>query len=142
MPTRKPSADRRDFLKASAAVAGTAAATSFAGAFAAGDETIKVGLIGCGGRGNGAIRNILDADPKVEIVAFGDVFEDKAKGALNTWKKNKQYTNRIKATADTTFSGLDAYQKVISTDANLIILATPPGFRPVHLEAAIEANKN
>ena len=93
------SSDRRDFLKASAAAAGAAAVAGLSpGAFAAGDENIRVGLIGCGGRGNGAIRNILDADPKVEIVAFGDVFENAATGSFSNWKKNAKYADRIKAT--------------------------------------------
>ena len=79
MSSRKVSAHRRDFLKASAAVAGVAASTSFAGAFAAGNDVIKVGLIGCGGRGKGAVEDILQAErringtsPKLEIVAVGD----------------------------------------------------------------------
>src|SRR5437763_13114900 len=89
MSSRKVSADRRDFLKASAAVAGVAASTSFAGAFAAGDEVIKVGLIGCGGRGKGAVEDILQAErringtgPKLEIVAVGDVFKSQAEDAV------------------------------------------------------------
>ena len=90
MSTRE-AADRRDFLKATAAAAGAATFAGLSpGAYAAGNEGIKVGLIGCGGRGNGAVRNILEADPKVEIVAFGDVFEGQAKGALENWKKNKR----------------------------------------------------
>jgi myo-inositol 2-dehydrogenase/D-chiro-inositol 1-dehydrogenase len=133
---------RRDFLKASAAVAGAAVVSGLAPqAFAAGDDTFRVGIIGCGGRGNGAIRNILEADPKVEIVAFGDVFENQAKNAFNNWKNNKQYGARIKATPETVFTGLDAYKKVIDSDINLLILATPPGFRPTHLEYAIKSTK-
>src|SRR5262245_21720688 len=133
--SKREAADRRDFLKATAAAAGAATLAGLTpGAFAAGQEAIKVGLIGCGGRGNGAVRNILEADQKVEIVAFGDVFEDRAKGALDNWKKNKQFGERIKATPDTTFGGLDAYKKVLAADIDLVILATPPGFRPVHLE--------
>lgn len=140
---------RRDFIKASAVVAGATMTSNLAGAFAAGNDTIKVGLIGCGGRGNGAVRDILEAEsringdnPKVEIAAFGDVFEDRAQKALETWKKNKQFGSRIKATPETCFGGLDAYQKVLAAGVDLVILATPPGFRPVHLEAAIKANKN
>ncbi|MDB5307594.1 MAG: gfo/Idh/MocA family oxidoreductase [Gemmataceae bacterium] len=147
--------DRRDFLKASAAVAGAAVTTSFAGAFAAGNDTIKVGLIGCGGRGTGAVRNILDAEnaingenPKLEIVAVGDVFKDRAEGAARSFKPKdpksafQKYANQIKITPDTTFDGLDAYQKVLNAGVDLVILATPPGFRPLHLEAAVRAGKN
>src|SRR5438552_4142910 len=146
------SADRRDFLKASAAVAGTAIATNFAGAHAAGNETIKVGLIGCGGRGTQAVQNHLEAEsiinsrnPKVEIGAVGDVFKNQAENAVRTFKNGKDYkpyAAQIKVTPDTTFHGLDAYEKVIAAGVDLVILATPPGFRPYHLEAAIKADKN
>ncbi len=137
------STHRRDFLRATAAVAGTAAATAVSpNVFAAGTDAMKVGLIGCGGRGNGAVKDILTADDRVEIVAFGDVFEDKAKKAVENWRKDKKFASRIKATPETAFGGLDAYNKVINAGVDLVILATPPGFRPFHLEAAIKAKKH
>ena len=153
MSKRKPSADRRDFLKASAGVAGAAALTGLtATAFAAGNDTIKVGLIGCGGRGTGAVRNILEAEkhingdnPKLEIVAVGDVFTNKAEGAAKSFKTGgsyKAFAKQIKVTPETTFDGLDAYQKVLNAGVDMVILATPPGFRPVHLEAAVTAGKH
>lgn len=145
---------RRDFLKTSA-VAGVAATVSSAGAFAAGDETIKVGLIGCGGRGTAAVRDILEAEsringasPKVDIVAVGDVFKGQADGAVRAFKSTSpksnyaKYAKQMKMTPETTFEGLDAYQKVLNSGIDLVILATPPGFRPLHLEAAIKAKKN
>ncbi len=146
--------NRRDFLKTSA-VAGAAVAASGAGLFAAGNnEPIKVGLIGCGGRGTGAVRDILTAEskingktPKLEIVAVGDAFKSHAENAVKAFKsdnaKSRYYPFRdqIKVTPDTIFAGLDAYEKVIAA-SDLVILATPPGFRPYHLEAAIRANKN
>jgi predicted dehydrogenase len=145
---------RRDFLKASAA-AGVAAGLSTAGAFAAGNETIKVGLIGCGGRGRGAVENILDAEkringpsPKLEIVAVGDVFKSEAEGAVRAFKSKSpksrylKYAEQIKVTPETTFDGLDSYQKVLNAGVDLVILATPPGFRPIHLEAAVRAKKH
>ena len=146
--------DRRDFLKASAAVAGTALATNFAGAHAAGADIIKVGLIGCGGRGRGAVKNILEAEevingknPKIEIVAVADVFKDRAETAARDFAnpKHKDYgphAAQVKITPDTTFGGFDAYEKLLACGVDLVILATPPGFRPYHLEAAIRANKN
>lgn len=150
-----PSANRRNFLKASAAAAGVAATTNFAGAFAAGNGTIKVGLIGCGGRGTRAVLNNLQADAKinggaskVEIVAVADVFKEKAEGAVRTFKNEKSgdygpFVKQIKVTPETTFDGLDAYQKLLEHGGvDLVILATPPGFRPIHLEAAIKANKH
>src|SRR5205823_8520846 len=124
---------------------------------------IRVGLIGCGGRGTGAVRNILDADevmngqaPKVDIVAVGDVFKSQAEDAVKTfqgfnydqkakdWVKNPKssylkHAAQIKVTPETTFDGLDAYKKVIDSDIDLLILATPPGFRPVHLEYAVKS---
>ena len=147
--------NRRDFLKTSA-VAGVAASASAAGLYAAaGNETIKVGLIGCGDRGTGAIRNILHAEakinganPKLDIVAIGDVFKAKTEDAMKAFKSAgdkspfKNHQAQIKVTPETMFSGLDAYEKVLAAGVDLVILATPPGFRPTHLEAAIKANKN
>ncbi len=146
--------NRRDFLKATAAAGGVAVANNFASAFAGGGDTIKVGLIGCGGRGMGAVKEILIAEEtingsagKVEIVAVADVFKNKSENAVKTFtnEKSKDYgrfTKNVKITPDTTFSGLDAYQKLLAADVNLVILATPPGFRPYHLEAAVKANKH
>ncbi len=146
--------DRRDFLKTTAAVGSVAVATSFAGAFAAGNDTIKVGLIGCGGRGKGAVKDILQAEekingasPKVEIVAVADAWKEKAEEAVKIFTNPKSkdfgpHVKQIKANPDTIFGGLDAYQKLLATDVNLVILATPPGFRPVHLEAAVKAKKH
>jgi predicted dehydrogenase len=145
---------RRTFLKTSAA-AGAAVATSGAGLYAAGNDVIKVGLIGCGGRGTGAVRDILEAEEringknmKVEIVAVGDVFKGNAERAVRAFKSEspkssyRKWVNQVKVTPETTFDGLDAYQKVLNAGVDLAILATPPGFRPYHLEAAIKANKN
>lgn len=147
--------NRRDFLKTSAAVGGVALANGLAAsAYAAGNDTIKVGLIGCGGRGRGAVRDILNAEekingdsPKVEIVAVADVFKHKAEDAAKTFSDPKskdygKYNKQVKVTPDTTFSGLDAYKQLLAADVNLVILATPPGFRPYHLEAAVKAGKN
>ena len=145
---------RRDFLKTSA-LAGVAVSASAAGAFAAGNETIKVGLIGCGGRGTGAVGDILEAEghinganPKLEIVAVADAFKDRAEGAVRAFKSTsprsryRKYVNQVKVTPETTFDGLDAYQKLLNAGVDLVILATPPGFRPYHLEAAIKAKKH
>ncbi|MFO0805794.1 MAG: Gfo/Idh/MocA family oxidoreductase [Gemmataceae bacterium] len=147
-------ANRRSFLKASA-VAGATLATNLAAAHAAGGaDIIKVGLVGCGGRGRGAVKNILQAEeaingknPKIEIVAVADVFEDRAKAAAKdfanpTHKEYGPYAASVKITPDTTFGGFDAYQKLLAAGVDLVILATPPGFRPVHLEAAVKANKH
>ncbi len=131
--------NRRDFVATGAVAAGAYVAMTAGGVYAAGSENIKVGLIGCGGRGTGAAQNILEADPNVQITALGDAFEANVKGALATLKRKDK---RVTATPETAFHGLDAYEKVLKADVDLVILATPPGFRPYHLEAAIEAGKH
>ena len=143
-------ATRRDFLKTSAAAGATAAGLAVsAKAYADGSDTIKVGIIGCGGRGTGAGHNVLSSAKGVEIVAIGDAFKDRMEGCRNTLtkigeedKKVKELGNKVDLPAERCFVGLDAYEKVLASGANYIILATPPGFRPIHLEAAIKSGKN
>jgi predicted dehydrogenase len=128
--------NRRDFVAATT-IAGAAA---LSGAYADEGKPLSVGLVGCGGRGNGAVRNIMDADRYVKIAAFADVFPQRAQGSFDSMKK--KYGERISATPATVFSGFDAYKKLLATDIDIVVLATPPGFRPLHLEAAIEAGKH
>jgi predicted dehydrogenase len=145
------STTRREFLKATTVAAGSALAATLARpthVYAAGSDTIRVGLIGCGGRGTGAATNVLHSAPNVQIVAIGDVFEDRLKGCQNYLKDFaskdetvKKHNNAVNLPDDRCFLGLDAYEKVIGSDANYIILATPPGFRPIHIQAAIAAGK-
>ncbi|HEV56944.1 MAG TPA: Gfo/Idh/MocA family oxidoreductase [Phycisphaerales bacterium] len=130
---------RRDFVRASAVTLATTVAP--AGLYAAGAERLRVGLIGCGGRGIGAAADCLNADPAVELIAMGDLFEDRLKGAWGQLKKD--FTDRVRVTPETQFTGFDAYKKVIATPGvDLILHAAPPGFRPIHLRAAIEAGKH
>jgi predicted dehydrogenase len=132
---------RREFLKTSAASAATAALMASGNyAFAQGSDKIKVGIIGAGGRGTDAGRNVLEADPGVEIIALGDLFPDRLNNARTTLKEIGK--DRYKVTDDTAHSGFDAYKKVLAADINYVILATPPGYRPLHLRAAVEAGKN
>ncbi|MCH5375281.1 MAG: Gfo/Idh/MocA family oxidoreductase [Planctomycetes bacterium] len=139
---------RRGFLKGStAALAGTALAGSLnlgvaRTAHAQGSDQIKAALIGCGGRGNGAVQNYLNATENTKIVAVADAFEDKAQGAANRWRGNPKYKDRIDISDDRVFWGLDAYKKAIDSGIDMIIVATPPGFRPVHYKAAVEAGKH
>lgn len=136
-----PHSDRRTILKVGAAAsAATLLPTSV---HAAGNDTIKVGVIGCGGRGSGAAKDILDADAKlggktVELVAACDYFEERAKALAG---KLSKFGDRVKI-GENAFGGLDGYQKVLATNPDLVILATPPGFRPLHLEAAVKAGKH
>ena len=135
---------RRDFIRgASAAALGAAAVARFhglPGAYAAGSDEIRVGLIGCGGRGTGAAGNALAAAPGVRVVALADAFADR----LQACRQRLATANPDMATVaeDHCFVGIDAYQKLLATDVNYVILATPPGFRPQHIAAAIAAGKN
>lgn len=132
---------RRDFVKTTAAAVGAASTLDAVRnvAWAAGSDVIRVGLVGCGGRGTGAASDIVDADPGVEIVAMGDLFQDRLE------KSRTQLTEKISAklrVEDRAFVGFDAYRQVIESDVDLVIFATPPGFRPAHFAAAIEAGKH
>jgi predicted dehydrogenase len=146
------SSSRRDFLK-SAAAAGAAVATGLSYVpyvHAAGSDMIKVGLVGCGGRGSGAAENVLHSAKNVEIVAIGDVFKKRVDSLRSRLQsrvameaKVKELGNSVKLTDDSCHAGLDAAEKVINDpNVNYIILATPPGFRPPHLELAVAAKKN
>ncbi len=130
---------RRDFLKTTAAATALMASGNFAYGFAA-NETIRVGLIGCGGRGTGAAKDCVESSSGINIVALGDVFSDR----LSQCKENlrKAIGDHFKVTDDHCFAGFDAYKNVLASDVDLVILATPPGFRPMHLKAAIEAGKH
>ena len=134
---------RRGFLRTStsAAIGGVAANLSLRyKGFAASDETLRVGLIGCGGRGSGATREALKADRYVALTAMGDVFENQLQNSLKALRKEAE--DKVKVTPEKCFVGLDAYQKVIDSGVDVVILATPPGFRPQHLKAAVEAGKH
>ncbi len=144
---RSDNLSRRDFLKASATAASAAVFAAAPGAYAAGSDTIKIGIIGCGGRGTGAVSNCILSAPNVELVAMADMFEDRIRKSMQNLRAGAQYIDKvppekIKVTAETTFTGFDAYKKVMETDVNLVILTTPPHFRPIHLKAAVEAGKN
>jgi myo-inositol 2-dehydrogenase / D-chiro-inositol 1-dehydrogenase len=130
--------NRRSFLAAGAAAATTLAAAKM---YAQTSQTMKVGLIGCGGRGSGAIRDVLQADKDVQVTALCDLHESKANATLKGLKKRDG--DRVAVTGETIFSGLDGYKKLLAhPDVNYVILATPPGFRPQHIEAAVEAGKH
>ncbi len=134
---------RRDFLRRAALASGVLAAPAILPSrlFAAGNSaTLKIGLVGCGGRGSGAANEALTADKNVVLTAMGDAFEDRLQGSL----KNLQaaHGERVKVTPDKCFVGLDSYQKVIDSGVDVVLLATPPGFRPQHFKAAVAAGKH
>ena len=135
---------RREFLKASSLTVAGAALAAGTGlvrmAHAAGNDEIRVAVIGCGGRGAGAAANCLDADPTVKIVAIADAFQDRIDSALNMLKG--KYGERIDVPRDRQFAGLEAYKQAVACNAQLVVMATPPGFRPAQYAAAIQAGKH
>ena len=130
--------NRRDFLKTAAVGAAAVSTLSIArSAHAAGSDILRIGLVGCGGRGNGALANAMEADPNTVVTAFGDLFPENAQGSFNRYKNNP----RCKATQDTVFSGFDNYKGVIE-NCDVVLLATSPHYRPIHFAAAVEAGKH
>jgi len=132
---------RRSFLKKSS----TFAAASLAAPYIAlspntfgQSQTLKVGLVGCGGRGTGAAREALKADQNVVLTAVGDVFDKQIDVSLK--ELEREVGDKLKV--ENKFVGLDAYQKVINSGVDVVLLATPPGFRPQHLKAAVAAGKH
>lgn len=105
-----------------------------------GDSKLKIGLIGCGGRGTGAAAQAIQADPNAVLTAMGDVFEDRLSTAYA--ELLKVGGNQVKVDEEHKFIGFDAYQKVIDSDVDVVLLTTPPGFRPTHLTAAVDAGKH
>jgi predicted dehydrogenase len=103
-------------------------------------DKIRVGLIGCGGRGTGAAINCVESSDGVTIAAMGDLFQDRLDGSKNTLKE--KIGDKLTATGATCFVGFDAFQKVIASPIDMVILATPPHFRPQQLRAALEADKH
>ena len=136
---------RRDFLRSGSAAASiTALAAAFPGsarAFADGNQTLRVGLVGCGGRGTDAARNALSADPYTKLVAMGDVFQDKLEFSHKTLQKHKDVGEQVQVDPALQFIGLDAYQKVVDA-VDVVLLCTPPGFRPQHFRYAVEQGKH
>jgi len=138
--------NRRTFLKTSAlAGAGVSlpgvSSQLDAGVHAGADETIKVGLVGCGGRGTGAANQALSTDGPVALVAVADLFGDRAQSSLDNLRKSG-VGERVQVKPDHVFTGFDGFKKLLQSDVDLVILATPPHFRPEHFEAAVAAGKN
>ncbi len=141
MTTRHSS--RRQFLTATAgAVAATSLTAALSrGLYAAGSDTIRVALIGCGGRGTGAAGNCLNVKDDVKLVCVADLFEDRVRRALKALKR--RYKDRVDVPPERVVLGFDAYKKVCQMDeVDYVILATPPAFRPEHYAAAVEAGKH
>ncbi|HUD99293.1 MAG TPA: Gfo/Idh/MocA family oxidoreductase [Bryobacteraceae bacterium] len=160
---------RRDLIKQSSLLAGAAAfALTKVPAVRAADGPLKAGLVGCGGRGTQAVVDLLTGNEQVELAAMADVFEDHLEQSLArlrdpkftshyagiTVERNGQprqmtaedltasIAPRIRVTPDHHFTGFDAYRKLLASDIDIVMLCTPPGFRPLHFEAAVEARKH
>lgn len=162
----KISVNRRDFFKSAAVVgaAGTLGAGTIISSCSGGDKTpalvplaslanayipeltdyaidgkpLRAGVIGCGGRGTGAVVNFLNAGPNLQIVALGDLFQDR----IDNCRKTLKDKFKVEIPDDKCFTGFDNYKKVLACDIDLIITATPPAFRPIHFAAAVEAGKH
>jgi myo-inositol 2-dehydrogenase/D-chiro-inositol 1-dehydrogenase len=142
---------RRRFIQSSAALGTGAlafggaalrtASADEAGVHASVDESIRVGLVGCGGRGTGAAIDAVAADPQVKLVAIGDAFRDRAEGCLTELKKNEEFASRVQVDEDHIFDGFDNYKQVIDA-CDVVILTTPPHFRPEHFAYAVEQGKH
>jgi predicted dehydrogenase len=138
------SPDRRQFLGTSAALAGAslvlpAMAPSL---HAAGSDVIKIGLIGCGLRGSGAVVHALRADNNIKLTAVGDLFPDRLASAVESLNQDSELAKKVAVTPETSFTGIDAYKKVIDSDVQVVLLCTPPHFRPAHLQYAVEKGKH
>jgi predicted dehydrogenase len=106
---------------------------------------LKAGLIGCGGRGTGAAAQFLQGNDEVEVTAFADLFEDKLLKCLDTLRQNPRnaaIASKVNVAAENRFVGFDAYQKMVASDVDIVLLCTPPGYRPMHFEAAVNAGKH
>ena len=137
---------RRQFVGASlvatAAIGSTAARAQAMNVHASGSDTLRVGLIGCGGRGSGAASDSMQAvqDGSVHLVAVADVFEDRLNRAVKGLQTD--FPKQVQIPDANRFIGFDAYQRLLETEIDLVILTTPPGFRPLHFEAAVNAGKH
>jgi predicted dehydrogenase len=141
---RGKASSRREFLKrtgsglAGAALAGALGARAYAGE----DNTIQVALVGCGGRGTGAAAQALSTKGPTKLWAMADVFSNRLQASFNNL--SRQFPKQVDVSPDRRFLGLDAFKKAIDAldDGGVVILATPPGFRPIHLEYAVEKGRH
>jgi predicted dehydrogenase len=132
-------------MQTTAAAAASAAFLRPSGAHAAGSDVVRVGLVGCGGRGTGAARDCMRGSDGVEVVALGDLVPDRlaeCRAQLTKAAEEPGLRGKYKVTDERCFTGFDAYQKVLASGIDLVILATPPGFRPAHLAAAVDAGRH
>jgi predicted dehydrogenase len=133
-------ASRRDFLAAGAAAASLAALAP--AVHAAGSDVLKIGLIGCGSRGTGAAEQALNADPNVRLTAMGDLFADHLQAKLKYLREHEKVGPKVQVDTQNCYTGFEAYKGVIGSGVDVVLLTTPPHFRPLHLKAALDAGKH
>ncbi|MCB1207149.1 MAG: Gfo/Idh/MocA family oxidoreductase [Verrucomicrobiae bacterium] len=136
---------RRAFVKTAGATAAAASAIGFPSVTfgAPNDKKLKIGVVGTGGRGGGAMLNALAADDNVELYAMGDLYRVEAEKKLEMVRKSSIAKGKLSDTLDSRiFDGIDSYKKVIDSGVDVILLTTPPAFRPTHFKAAVEAGIN
>ena len=135
-----PNSDRRTFLKTAAATGALASLIQFpSGVHAGGSDMLKIGLVGCGGRGTGAVFDAFKADPNTKLFAMADAFSDRLQSSLNTIRK--RHADRVDVPKDRQHDGFDGYKKVVD-ECDVILLATPPHFRPIHLKECVAKGKH
>ena len=133
--------NRRSFLTRSAAAVAATSVLGFPAIVRADNEkTLKLGIVGCGGRGTGALNNALSADKNVVLTAMGDVVRERLYTSFDNISKTKP--DQVKVEEGQKFIGLEAIDQVLATDIDVVILTTPPGFRPLHLKKAVAAGKH
>lgn len=143
--SQKSRGSRREFIRnSSLLVAGGAVVASqlniARAAHAYGSDVVKVGLVGCGDRGTGAAAHAMNTEGPVKLHAVADVFANKITAGLRGL--GSEYKDKIDVPQERQFAGLDGYKQLLASDVDVVILATPPGFRPAHFEAAVQAGKH
>ena len=142
-PDPRPCSRRKFLQRGSVAVLSAASGLSIARiAHAGGSDLIRLAFIGCGGRGGGAVTQALSTSGPVKLVAMADVFADRIEDSLKYLTKIDTIRDRIDVPPERRFVGFDAYQKAIDCGVDMVILTTPPHFRPIHYAAAVKAGKH
>lgn len=144
MASEQNNPSRRDFLKTSTTAAAGASLVSSLSAVQAAhtsyDETVRLGMIGCGGRCTGAAGQAMNTDGPTKLVAMCDAFDDRLQGSLKTLQR--KHNDKVDVPKERQFVGFDGYKALLDSDIDLVLIATPPGFRPIHFEAAVNAGKH
>lgn len=144
-PKHSSAGTRRKFLKNAGVLTAATMAGGLAvarGAHAAGSDLVRIALIGCGSRGTGAASQALSTSGPVRLVAMADVFSDRLERSLANLQKIEEIKDRIDVPPERRFVGFDAYQKALEDEVDLVLLTTPPHFRPIHYPAAVQAGKH